>query len=170
MSTQRWRALCPLTDTASLTLTLQLQPCTSSRVLLADCSLLTLSLSQYALGAVASFMHTKIGGISPLAPGWKRILIAPQPQPGSPITNAKVSHLSPYGLISCEWTLSGEDLKVDVVVPPNSTAQVVLPGVDDEVGSGRKTFYVVLKATKGREWPPKSIEGFCEHLPEDEID
>ncbi|ORY23704.1 putative rhamnosidase [Naematelia encephala] len=111
------------------------------------------SFNHYSLGAVANFMHATIGGISPLEPGWKKTLIAPKP--GGTLTGAKVGFLSPYGQVGCQWVIEGGRLLVDIQVPPNTTAKVVLPGVDEEVGSGERHYQVVWKADE--RWPPKPI-------------
>jgi alpha-L-rhamnosidase len=111
------------------------------------------SFNHYALGAVANFMHSTIGGIMLLEPGWKRLLISPRP--GGTITSATVSHVSPYGTIECSWFIKEQELIVNVVVPPNTCARVVLPGVDVEIGSGKKLF--VAKWEADVRWPPKPI-------------
>jgi len=97
------------------------------------------SFNHYALGAVAEFLHKVVGGLSPIEDGWKRILV--KPQPGGTVTSASVSHISPYGRISCEWKIVDGKLLVEVDVPANCNASVVLPGrAAEEVGSGRHSF------------------------------
>lgn len=113
------------------------------------------SFNHYAYGAVANFMHTKIGGLSPLEPGWKKALI--KPLPGGTVTSAKVTFDSPYGEYLVDWTLQGEKMKVRAVVPPNTTAQVVLPGVEETIGSGTYNWEVTW--AKDAEWPPKRLKG-----------
>jgi alpha-L-rhamnosidase len=122
------------------------------------------SFNHYALGAVAHFLHTVVGGLAPNpAPltdpnakvGWKQAII--HPQPGGTITNAKTSYLSLYGLFRCEWGIEGGKLKVEVEVPPNASAKVILPGVEEEVGSGVHRFEVGWEEDK--RWPPKAIPG-----------
>ncbi len=109
-------------------------------------------------------MHEVIGGISPLQPGWQKILF--QPRPGGTIRHAKVSHKSPYGLVSCDWAIQGDKLRVDIRVPPNCTAKIILPGVDDDVGSGLKSYEVDWQEDK--EWPPQALRNVFESSkPED---
>jgi alpha-L-rhamnosidase len=105
------------------------------------------SFNHYALGSVASFIHTTIGGISPLSPGYKVILISPQP--GGGVTFARTTLLSPYGKIACEWKLQQmEDgtkrFWIRVEIPMNTTAMIKLPGFIAETqgtraGSGKLT-------------------------------
>ncbi len=52
------------------------------------------------------------------------------------------------------WRVEGENFFLEVQIPPNSRACVVLPGVQGttEVSSGRYTFHCVYIEP---EWPPK---------------
>lgn len=111
------------------------------------------SFNHYALGAVASFMHSTIGGISPLAPGWKKIRIAPRP--GGTVTSAEVAHRSPYGLVRCAWCLEDDKLYLDVTVPPNTTAVVDVGDLQTAIGSGQRQF--VVDHRPDPRWPPKPI-------------
>ncbi len=112
------------------------------------------SFNHYALGSVVRYLHEYIGGIRPLSPGYKRFSISPRP--AGTLKSSKVWHVSPYGMISCEWTLKGQDLHVEIQVPPNSTAEVVLPGVKITAGSGKRSLDVKWEGDKA--WPPKAIE------------
>lgn len=47
--------------------------------------------------------------------------------------------MTPYGLAECGWKVEAGEIELNVVVPPNATALVTLPGSDAapiEVGSG----------------------------------
>ncbi|OXG30253.1 alfa-L-rhamnosidase [Cryptococcus neoformans Ze90-1] len=116
------------------------------------------SFNHYALGAVAAFMHKYIGGLSLLAPGWKKILVAPRP--GGTLTSAKIWHVSPYGRIVLEWAIVGSKLRVQVTIPPNCSAVVSLPGAEEgkeeEIGSGYREYEVEWKDDSA--WPPQSID------------
>jgi alpha-L-rhamnosidase len=117
------------------------------------------SFNHYAFGAVADWVHATIGGISPAAPGWKVVNVAPVP--GGGITSAEAKFLSPYGEVVSKWWMEGalvqEDgqeviiqpqrlpgLYMQVTVPPNSRALVTVPGGSDtvEVGSGYYEYFV----------------------------
>lgn len=123
------------------------------------------SFNHYALGSVAYFLHAYVGGIRPLEPGWKKILI--KPQPGGTVTHAKVGFNSPYGQVACSWQIDDKSnkLKVQVTVPPNTTAKVELPGGhEEEIGSGERSFEVDWKADE--RFPPKPVQpGFCAPVP-----
>jgi alpha-L-rhamnosidase len=95
------------------------------------------SFNHYALGAVADWMHRRIGGIEPLEPGYSKVLIAPQP--GGDVLWARSSLETRRGRISVSWSRDGDgaiDLALDV--PEGVTALVQLPGSQEqELGSGR---------------------------------
>ncbi|CDK28766.1 unnamed protein product [Kuraishia capsulata CBS 1993] len=102
------------------------------------------SFNHYAFGAVASWMHSTIGGLSKSEPGWKSFKV--EPILGGGFTHAKVTHRSPYGLISVSWKLDGLNFLMEVTVPLNSSAEVVLPnGKKNQTGSGTWYFNCVLK-------------------------
>ena len=95
------------------------------------------SFNHYALGAVADWMQRTIGGLAPAEPGYRRVEI--RPRPGGGLIHARASHLSPYGLIECAWKIEAGKIDLEVVIPPNATALVTLPGSEAapvEVGSG----------------------------------
>lgn len=102
------------------------------------------SFNHYAYGSVADWMHKTIGGISPAAPGYKRISIAPIP--GGMLTNAACSLYTQYGLVSAEWWLESGKFRLQVTIPPNTVATITIPAVGckagrtTEVGSGTYTF------------------------------
>jgi alpha-L-rhamnosidase len=95
------------------------------------------SFNHYALGAVADWMHRTIGGLTPTEPGYRRMEI--HPRPGGGLTHAKARHFTPYGMAECAWKIEDGKFDLNVVIPPNTTARVILPGSDTapiEVGSG----------------------------------
>jgi alpha-L-rhamnosidase len=94
------------------------------------------SFNHYALGAVADWMQRTIGGLASAAPGYRRLEICPRP--GGGLTHAQARHLTPYGLAECAWRIEAGSITVEVVVPPNTTATVILPGsaAPIEAGSG----------------------------------
>ena len=103
------------------------------------------SFNHYALGAVADWLHRTVGGLAPAAPGFRRIRIAPVP--GGGLSWASSRHRTPYGLAESSWRIDNGSLEVTALVPPNTTAEVVLPGVAAPreplvVGSGRHAWRV----------------------------
>ncbi|MGO4187522.1 family 78 glycoside hydrolase catalytic domain [Pseudarthrobacter sp. TAF60_1] len=84
------------------------------------------SFNHYALGAVADWLHKSVGGISPLAPGYSKVRIAPVP--GEGIDWAKTSLKTPHGTVRVEWKLDGDAFHLEATVPAGVVADVVLPG------------------------------------------
>ncbi len=83
------------------------------------------SRNHFALGSVGEWYFSHLGGIQPLEPGFKKILIAPMPAEGLDWVN--VSYETPYGLLISNWEKSDEIFKVNITVPSNSSALLVLP-------------------------------------------
>ena len=83
------------------------------------------SLNHYALGAVADWLHHVVGGLSPAAPGYAALRIAPRP--GGGLSSAKVVKETPRGRASVWWTDQDRVRRLEVVVPDGVAAEVVLP-------------------------------------------
>lgn len=86
------------------------------------------SFNHYAFGAVGEFLFTDIGGIRNDSIGFRKVRIAPQP--GGGLTWAKTSYDSIRGRIASNWKIEGERLTLEVTVPPNVDATVVVPTSD----------------------------------------
>jgi alpha-L-rhamnosidase len=85
------------------------------------------SLNHYSKGAVISFLHRYTAGLRPgAAPGYRDFLI--EPVAGGGLAAASAAHESPYGRIESAWTLRDGRLRLTVLVPPGTTAEVRLPG------------------------------------------
>jgi alpha-L-rhamnosidase len=94
------------------------------------------SFNHYAYGAIGDWMYKTIAGINPVAdrPGYKYMVISPKP--GGKITSASAELETVYGTVKSAWTLDNGLLKLDVTIPANTKARIVLPGNTQEVGSG----------------------------------
>ncbi|HHV97962.1 MAG TPA: family 78 glycoside hydrolase catalytic domain [Clostridiaceae bacterium] len=94
------------------------------------------SFNHYAYGAIGDWMYRVVAGLDtdPDAPGYKRILI--RPQPGGGLTHVKAGYLSVYGKISIQWRICNNELFIDVVVPHNTTAHIILPDASPECIKG----------------------------------
>jgi hypothetical protein len=93
----------------------------------------------------SSFLHIGswfIGGLAgiqpdPEVPGFKRFLIKPALLKGNPLTWVRGEYDSQYGTILSHWRVEEGKLKLEVTVPPNTTARVFLPATDpDSVREG----------------------------------
>jgi alpha-L-rhamnosidase len=96
------------------------------------------SYNHYAYGAVGEWMYATIAGIDldPSQPGYKHIII--RPRVGGGLTWARGSLKSPHGVIESSWKIDGNELRLSVMIPPNTTATIHLPGVAPKgYGAGR---------------------------------
>lgn len=87
------------------------------------------SFNHYALGAVADWMHRVVGGIAPLAPGYSKVLVAPQP--GGGLTEAETELETPQGRVAVRWVVSGDQFAVDVDLPEGVGGVLRLAGQED---------------------------------------
>jgi len=86
------------------------------------------SFAHYSFGAVCEWMFKTIGGIDTRGPGYKHIII--RPQPGGRLSWAQTSYDSIAGKIATAWKRTDETLELDVTIPANTTATVFLPTCD----------------------------------------
>jgi alpha-L-rhamnosidase len=86
------------------------------------------SYNHYAYGAVAEWLYRYAAGIDELSedPGFHRIVL--HPQFDSTLGAVKATYDSPYGPITSNWKVDGSTIKWDVVIPPNTTSLIYLPG------------------------------------------
>jgi alpha-L-rhamnosidase len=76
-----------------------------------------------------------------LEPGYKKISITPIP--GGNITHASAKLVSGYGTIATDWTATDAGFHLRVRIPPNTKAEITIPGTgkSETVGSGYHEFY-----------------------------
>ncbi|WP_432246208.1 family 78 glycoside hydrolase catalytic domain (plasmid) [Arthrobacter sp. G.S.26] len=84
------------------------------------------SFNHYTFGAVASWLHSTVGGLSSLAPGWTRIRVAPRPH--AAISQASTAHITPAGRAAVAWNIEAGVMTLKVTVPPGTRADVDLEG------------------------------------------
>ncbi len=102
------------------------------------------SFNHYALGAIGDWMHRNVAGLSPMEPGYRRILF--RPRPGGGIRSASASHETPYGLSAISWDCEHARIRVSVEVPVGTTALIVFPnGSSAELVAGEHDFDLPLK-------------------------
>jgi len=107
------------------------------------------SFNHYSFGSVAEWIYDRAGGIAldPGAAGFARVLV--RPRPGGGVTWARAWHRSIRGVVRTAWRVEDGVLHLDLEVPANTTARVVLPdGAGGErsveAGSGAHRFSAPL--------------------------
>src|SRR5690606_4876612 len=83
------------------------------------------SFSHYAFGSVAEWMFRFGLGIETDGPGFKKILI--KPQPNARMKTMSGSYKSINGLIHSGWEVSDHLLSLTVTIPVNTTARIIIP-------------------------------------------
>lgn len=108
------------------------------------------SFSHYAFGAVCEWMFSDLAGIDRAAPGFDRVRIAPRPT--GTITRASASMETRHGRLGCSWKIENGSFFAEVTVPPNTTADFILPvsGAVSEGGAPAAGRPGVRKADGGR--------------------
>ncbi|MEJ0001451.1 MAG: glycoside hydrolase family 78 protein [Verrucomicrobiota bacterium] len=88
------------------------------------------SFNHYSLGSCGEWMFDTVAGIGvdPAQPGFRHILLRPQPGPG--LTEARGTFDSIQGRIATQWKVSGGRFSLHVTVPVNTTATLGLPTAD----------------------------------------
>ncbi len=96
------------------------------------------SYNHYAYGAVAEWLYRYAAGIDESAedPGFHRILL--HPQFDATLGEARATYDSSYGPITSNWKVDGNTIKWDVVIPPNTSGLLYLPGGLCSQDSGRR--------------------------------
>jgi alpha-L-rhamnosidase len=118
----------------------------------------TFSHNHPMFGSISEWFYKSLAGIQPdpAGPGFKKFIV--RPSIVGDLTWVKAHHDSMYGRIESSWRLEGNKLTMTVVVPPNTSATVFVPGTAAtdsgkpissmvEVGSGT---YVLSSTLDGR--------------------
>jgi alpha-L-rhamnosidase len=124
------------------------------------------SFNHYALGAVADWLHRRVAGLAPAAPGYRKLLV--RPVPNHRLTSAAARHVTPYGEAAVSWERGGGQLTLRVTVPVGVTANVHVPGdaAPVEVRHGRHEWTVADPYAAEPELPAApSIRQLMDHEP-----
>jgi alpha-L-rhamnosidase len=94
------------------------------------------SFNHYAYGAIGDWMYRVMAGIDTYEdqPGYKKIKI--KPHPGGGLTYANADLQTYYGVVSCHWKQENGRFIADIVVPPNTSAAICLPGTPEKITEG----------------------------------
>ena len=83
------------------------------------------SLNHPMQSGFAAWFHESLGGIRPVAPGFKQIDLTPHGY--TQLAWAKTDYASPYGRIVSDWRSERRVFFWSVTIPPNTTATVSVP-------------------------------------------
>jgi alpha-L-rhamnosidase-like protein len=118
------------------------------------------SFNHYSLGSVGQWLYEEVAGIRAAAPGYACVTIAPVP---GDLESARATYESVRGRITSAWRRDGDTFALDVEIPANVTATVVMPpgaGTLTEAASPRRRppacTPCAAPATPG---PPRSAPG-----------
>lgn len=97
------------------------------------------SMNHCMLGHIQQWFLEHLAGLrrDPGVPGGARWIL--EPQPVGNLARARAEHRSPRGWVRVRWERRPLSFLMEVEIPPNTTAEVVLPGTDPEavLESGR---------------------------------
>ena len=82
-------------------------------------------------GSIDEWFYRSLLGINPAAPGFKKILI--KPQPAGDLSWAKGKYTSIQGDIVSEWKIENGKFYFHVVIPANTTATIYIPSDDGSI-------------------------------------
>jgi alpha-L-rhamnosidase len=85
------------------------------------------SFNHYAYGAIGEWMYRVVAGleVDPNEPGYKHVLV--RPQPGGGLTSAEAGLETLYGEAASGWALAEGKATVSATVPPNTHGTIRLP-------------------------------------------
>jgi len=76
-------------------------------------------------GSIDEWFYRSLLGINPAAPGFKKVVIKPQPAGG--ISWAKGNYQSVMGTIRSEWKITNGQFSLNISIPVNTSALVFIP-------------------------------------------
>jgi len=105
------------------------------------------SFNHYAYGSIGEWLYRVAAGLDfdPSAPAGQLLVF--HPHPGGGLTHARAACRTPLGRTSIAWKIEDGHMSIEVEVPPNATARLVLPfevtgvpGQATSFGSGKHRF------------------------------
>lgn len=88
-------------------------------------SLESRSRDHHYFSSIGDWMRTRLAGLRPGGPGYKRVLVRPEIPDG--LEWAQASLRTVHGLASSSWRVTGGALSLTVEIPPNTMGEVWLP-------------------------------------------
>lgn len=101
----------------------------------------TYSYNHYSFGCVGDWLYRHICGLKATSPGYKTFRVDPAYDCG--LYSASLSEDTPYGKISISWLKKENVVTLQVEVPANTQAEIVIPFKETcHVGSGKYDFII----------------------------
>ncbi len=88
------------------------------------------SFNHYAYGAIGEWLFKEVAGIQNSLPGYKNIVI--HPNPGGNLSHARAFQNTLYGKVSSEWYFSENNFVLTVKIPANTKAEIILPHAEEK--------------------------------------
>ena len=97
------------------------------------------SYDHFYFGTIDNWFYQYLAGIRPVAAGYKTFQI--KPCPCGSLTEVAASVETPYGTVCVRWQITDGMFSMNVTVPVNTTAEIVMPGgTVYRVGSGNHQY------------------------------
>lgn len=97
------------------------------------------SYDHFYFGTIDDWFYCCLAGIRPVAAGYKTFQI--KPCPCGDLTETAASVETPYGVICIHWKIASGLFVIDVAVPVNTTAEIIMPsGAVYRAGSGNHQY------------------------------
>jgi len=103
------------------------------------------SFNHYAFGSIGSWIIERLAGIRPSSPGYKTSIIEPQLING--ITYVNASRETPYGILSSNWKCLDNLITIDINIPANAMATLILPEREGSVELGSGVYHYEYSTT-----------------------
>ena len=101
------------------------------------------SFNHFMMADIVNWFYGSLAGIRIVEPGFRKFMVAPNFHKG--LDWVKATHKAATGEIKVEWRREQGKVRVVVVVPPETSAVVRLPGLADAVQNpGEKEYSVSL--------------------------
>lgn len=84
--------------------------------------------NHFMLGHLMEWFYSGLAGIVQKENSIAYRNLEIRPQPVGDIRFAKASYMTPYGIVESFWKKNGKKFELQVTIPPNSNAEIFLPG------------------------------------------
>ena len=99
------------------------------------------SFNHYSYGAVCDWLYGVACGVTPAAPGYARVRIAPQPS--RVLGNAQCALDTPKGRVESAWYYRDDMLRIECETPAGVPTEIVLPNGTTKQTNGGKYVFVL---------------------------